>query len=155
MTTEHSTIAICVLAVIAIPLGTFIGISAFKKCTRVPINTLHRSGDIELQYIEPSRPEQIYNRLDLEDQFSYYDRITSWPPSYNTGPILSYRSGTIPSYYTQDRFYINSCLENENITNLYLWFVLVLSIINFFNKYNNSNYSFIIFKLFLILLGFS
>nr|WEH01506.1 hypothetical protein [Russula griseocarnosa] len=131
MSIEHSTIAFCVLAVIAIPLGTFIGISVFKKCTRPVVNTIHRRGDIELQYIEPSRPNQIYNPLDLEDQFSYYDRIISLPPSYYTGAPPSYRSGIIHSYYPDDRFYIHSILENENIIdlNFIYWSILFILII--------------------------
>jgi hypothetical protein len=67
------------------------------------VNTLTRRGDIELNYIEPG---QSYNYPDLlESPAPIYDRIQSYPPSY--------RSGTLPSYYTNDGRLINCCLEDN------------------------------------------
>jgi len=86
--------------------------------TRPPVNTLTRSGDIELvDYIEPTQPGQIYNYPDLfAPQF----------PSYNRVP--SYWSGTPPTYHTVDRLNINSCLENS-INLDYIWIILLCFLI--------------------------
>jgi hypothetical protein len=113
MTTQNQIIIICALAFIAVPLGTFTTIKLIKKLSRTPVNTLIRgSGDIELNYIEPSQPVHEYHPLDLNNlQFPTDGRITSYVPSYETGLIPSYRSGTLPSYHITDRFYINSPLE--------------------------------------------
>ena len=95
MTTQHQIIAVCVLAFIAVPLGTFITIKTINKLTRPPVNVLNRSGDIELvDYIEPTRPQEIYNYDLLQPT---YERVVSMPPSY----------------HTVDRFNVNCCLENS------------------------------------------
>jgi hypothetical protein len=64
MTTQHQIITICVLAFIAVPLGTFTIIKTIKKLTRPPVNTLLRLGDIELNYIEPVHPGHVYQPID-------------------------------------------------------------------------------------------
>jgi hypothetical protein len=48
MTTQHQIIAFCILAVITVPIGTFVSIKLIKKLTSPPVNTLTRRGDIEL-----------------------------------------------------------------------------------------------------------
>lgn len=46
--------------------GVFVAIKKIKQYTRPPVNTLVRSGDIELvDYIEPTHPPQVYTNLDL------------------------------------------------------------------------------------------
>jgi hypothetical protein len=121
MTTQHQIIAICIIFFIAVPVGTLTTIKCIKKLTRVPENTLYRRNDIELvDYIEPSQPLNAYhpNQFDLvNNQFPVLE-IISYPPTYYTGSNPHfYQSGTLPSYQTVDRWYINSCLENENIIN--------------------------------------
>jgi hypothetical protein len=60
MTTQHQIIAICVIAVIAVPLGTFTAIKTINKLMRPPVNVLVRSGDIELMdYIQESNIRDI------------------------------------------------------------------------------------------------
>src|SRR6266436_91715 len=116
MTTQHQIIAICIIVFIAVPVGSFTIIKTINKLTRAPVNTLVRSGDIELvDYIEPTRPQQIFNNQDLLEshgRFSYYyDRISDY------GRVPSYRTGTPPIYQSVDRLNINCCLENN--INLY------------------------------------
>jgi hypothetical protein len=96
---------------------------------------VRRRHDIELtDYIEPSRPEQIYNYPDLLGSYHpIYDRVSDSVrvPSYWTGnPPPSYQSGTIPSYQTVDRLNINSPLENSiNLDYILIVFILVLFLI--------------------------
>jgi hypothetical protein len=110
--------------------GPYVAIKLIKQYTRPPINTLQSSGDIELMdYIEPVRPQQTYNHQDLfEPVFPIYERI-----SVNYWRVPSYRSETLPSYYTDDRIIINSCLENEIISNSdFLIWIISLLIISLF-----------------------
>jgi hypothetical protein len=66
MTTQHQTIAICVLASIAVPLGTFVTIKTINLLTRPTVNRLiSNHQDIELQYIEPVQPDHVYQPLDM------------------------------------------------------------------------------------------
>jgi hypothetical protein len=67
MTTQHQIIAFCVIAVIIVPLGSFIAIKTINKLTRTPVNTLVRpEGDIQMvDFIEPIRPGHIYQPLDI------------------------------------------------------------------------------------------
>jgi hypothetical protein len=123
--THQETIWVVATVCFASTFGVFATIRYIKLHTRPPVNTLVRSGDIELvDYIEPSRPQQIYNYPDLLEshgRFSdYYERIS------NYGRIPSQWSGTPPSYQTVDRGYINSCLENENIINSDFIFVIFM-----------------------------
>src|ERR1700678_108338 len=116
MTTQDQIITICVLVFIAVPLGTFTIIKTINKLSRPPVNTLVRSGDIELvDFIEPTRPQQIFNYPDLLEshgRFSYYyDRISDY------GRVPSYRTGSPPIYQSVDGFNINCVLKNENIIN--------------------------------------
>jgi hypothetical protein len=106
-THQDQIIIICILAIISVPLGTFITIKTINKLSRPPVNTLVRPGDIELvDYIEPTHPGHVYYPIDLSNpRYINYDRVHS------------YYSGNPPSYHTNDRFFINSCLENENIIN--------------------------------------
>jgi hypothetical protein len=118
--TNSNIIIIVVTLTISSTLGVYVAIRKTIQYTRPPVNTLVRSGDIELiDYIEPTHPQQIYNYPDLlEPQFqiNVYERVPS------------YWSGTPPSYQTIDRWNINSCLENS-INLDYIWIILVLSVI--------------------------
>jgi hypothetical protein len=89
MTTQHQVIAFCVIGIIAVPLGVFTTIKLINKLMRPPVNSLVRSTDIELvDYIEPTRPQEIYNYPDLlesHDRIPYYiERISDYGrlPSY-------------------------------------------------------------------------
>jgi hypothetical protein len=146
MTTQHQIIAFCVLASIAVPLGTFVTIKTINKLMRPPINRLVRThGDIELNYIQPG---QTYNYPDLlEPPAPIYDRIQSYsyPPSYETGVIPSYRSGTLPHYQSVDGININCCLE-DNINLDYIFYIILFLIILLYirkliisNQLNNQN----------------
>jgi len=142
MTTQHQIIAICVLAFIAVPLGTFITIKTINKLSRPPVNALNReTGDIELiNYIEPSQPDNAYYPIDLvNNQFPVLERI-SYAPTYYTGSNPPfYRSGTLPYYQTVDGININSCLENENIIllNSYFIFLIIMFLVIIFWKMNS------------------
>jgi len=51
--------------------GVYVAIKKVNQYTRTPVNTL-RSRDIELiDYIEPTRPQQIYNYPDLLDSQTF------------------------------------------------------------------------------------
>jgi len=134
MTTQHQIITICVLAFIAVPLGTFTIIKTIKKLTRPPVNTLVRSGDIEMNYIEPVHPGHVYQPIDSVnpnyinyEAYNWVDRV----PSFYTGQSApSYFSGgNPPSYNVMDRVYINSILENENINLYFIWIIFIYFII--------------------------
>src|ERR1700753_655132 len=132
MTTQNQTIIFCILAFIAVPLGTFITIKTINKLSRPPVNALNRTADIELvDYIEPSQPLNTYypNQFDLvNNQFSVLERFNiSYPPTYYTGSNPPfYRNGTLPYYQSVDGININSCLENENIFNSYFTFLVIM-----------------------------
>jgi hypothetical protein len=115
MTTQDQIIIICVLAFIAVPLGTFITIKTINKLSRPPVNALNRTADIELvDYIEPSQPLNTFypNQIDLvNNQFSVLERI-SYAPTYYTGSNPPfYQSGTLPRYQSVET--INCMLEND------------------------------------------
>lgn len=126
MTTQQQIIAICVLVFIGVPVGTFTIIKCINKLSRPPVNTLVRSGDLELvDYIEPTRPQQIFNYPDLLESHdripyhtSYIERISDY------GRVPSYWSGSPPSYQTVDRSYINSSLENSINLDFIFWIIL-------------------------------
>ena len=158
MTTQHQIIAICIIVFIAVPLGTFTTIKCIKKLTRVPENTLIRSGDIELNYIEPVHHGHVYQPIDSVnpnyinyEAYNWVDRV----PSYYTGQSApSYFSGgNPPSYNVMDRVYINSILENENINLYFIWiiFICFLIIILKMNQYIICLYWFLSHSLILIL----
>jgi hypothetical protein len=120
--TNSNIIIIVVTATICSTLGVYVAIRKTFQYTRPPENTLVRSGDIELvDYIEPTRPQQIYNYPDLlEPQLLTYDRV--------------------PSYHTVDRWYIYSCLENS-INLDYIWiFSLCFLILILFWKFRMKIY---------------
>jgi hypothetical protein len=115
MTTHDQIIAVCVLAIISVPLGTFIAIKTINKLSRPPVNTLTRShGDIELgNYIEPD--------------YSYYpDLLESPAPTYYTGqyPPSYFSGGNPPSFNTIDR--INCPLEDYINLDYILLLVILL-----------------------------
>jgi len=131
MSTQHQIIAICIIATIAVPVGTFVTIKTINKLMRPPVNNLLRThGDIELNYIEPTQPGHSYQPIDWVnpnymnyDPYNWGDRV----PSYYTGQHAPscFSTGNPPSYHTGNGFYINSILENENIINLYfIWIIL-------------------------------
>jgi hypothetical protein len=141
MTTQNQTIIICILGLLAVPLGTFITIKTIKKLTRPSVNVLNRTGDIELvDYIEPSQPLSTYypNQIDLvNNQFPVLE-IISYPPTYYTGSNPPfYRSGTLPYYQSVDGININCCLENENIFNSYFIFLIIMFFVIIFFKINS------------------
>jgi hypothetical protein len=70
-------------------VGVYALIRVINKHTRSPVNTLVRQGDIELvDYIEPSRPHDIYQYPDLlGQQFPIYERFSNYIPY-----------GRVPSY---------------------------------------------------------
>ena len=91
-------------------LGVYVIIRKVIQYTRPPVNTLTRSGDIELvDYIEPTQPQQVFSYPDLLDPgYPTYDRV--------------------PSYHTVDRWNINCCLENS-INLDYFWIILICFLI--------------------------
>jgi len=125
--TNSNIIIIVVTASICSTLGVFVLIRKTIQYTNRPVNTLVRPGDIQLEYIEPTRPQEIYNYPDLlEPQFITYDRL----PSYHTVDHNDWLN-----YYTQDRWYIHSCLENS-INLDYIWifsmcFLILILILKF------------------------
>jgi hypothetical protein len=79
---SHSDIIIIVgTLTFASIFGPYVAIKLIKQYTRPPINTLQRSGDIELMdYIEPAQPQQTHYPLDLLDPaFPIYERFTAFP----------------------------------------------------------------------------
>jgi hypothetical protein len=88
-------------------IGVYAALRYINHHTTPAINTLtRRSGDIELQYIEPA----TNNNLDLLQ------------------PQQVYTFETIPSYFNGSN--INSCLEDSmNLNYIYLFFMVVLTII--------------------------
>jgi hypothetical protein len=122
---SHSDIIIIVATLaFSSTVGVYATIRYINLHTRPPVNTLVRSGDIELvDYIEPTHPQQIYNYPDLfEPQFPIYERISNYV-YFERAP--SYQSGTLPSYHTVDRLNINSSLENS----INLDYILIILII--------------------------
>jgi hypothetical protein len=92
---DHTTIIYVVVTLsICSTLGVYAAIRVIKQHSRPVVNTLNRSGDIELvDYIEPTQPQQIHNYPDLlEPHFPTYERL----PSYHTVDVL-------PSHYLADR----------------------------------------------------
>ena len=128
MSTQNQIIVICILGAIAVPLGTFITIKTIHKLTGSVVNTMNRSGDIELNdYIEPTQLQQAHYDLlspPLPTDFiqfipdgsmlSYYERVSFGNPS--TLP-----SGSLPSYHS---VYINSVFENSINLDSILWVIL-------------------------------
>jgi hypothetical protein len=65
---SHSnTIILVVTGSIASTLGVYVAIRKIIQYTRPPVNTLVRHGDIQLDYIEPTRPGHTYQPVDLEN----------------------------------------------------------------------------------------
>jgi uncharacterized protein YneF (UPF0154 family) len=151
MTTQHQIIAICIIATIAVPVGTFVTIKTINKLMRPPVNNLLRThGDIELDYIEPTQPQQIYNYPDLLGQHFPTHGIISNHPVYE-GSLPSYFStGNPPSYRSGNGFYINSCLENtvnvDYISWLILFFILGFLVIKYLSQKYFKKYDKIIFS---------
>jgi len=118
-------------------VGVYAAIRYINLHTRPPVNSLVRSGDIGLvDYIEPSRPQQIFNYPDLLESHgrtSYYEIISDYwrVPSYWSGNPPSYRTGTLPSYQSVHSGYINCCLEN-NINLFYILIAFILGVLCFF-----------------------
>src|SRR6266436_86576 len=137
MTTQDQIIIICVLAFIAVPLGTFITIKTINKLSRPPVNTLDRRGDIELvDYIEPSQPIHAYYPFDINNNFPTYERI-SYPPTYYTGSNPPfYQSGTLPRYQSVET--INCPLELDFISLLIFLSILIAFIIIIFKYFNSK-----------------
>jgi hypothetical protein len=119
-------IIITVTLFISSTAGVYVAVRYTNLLTRPPVNTLtRRSGDIELQYIEPStnnnldllQPQQVYtsninscleNSINLESTPSY---LSGNPPSYNTLDLL--QQVYIPSY--QNTSYIPTCQNTSYI----------------------------------------
>jgi hypothetical protein len=130
---SHSDIIIIVVTLtISSTLGVYVAIRKINHYTRPPVNTLHRSGDIEIvDYIEPSQPIHAYHPFEINNfQFPTYERIPMYPPSYETGVIPSYRSGTLPTYQSMEGININCCLENNiNLEIILLVFIFICFLI--------------------------
>lgn len=138
MTTQHQIIAFCVIAFLAVPLGTFTAIKCIKKLTRPPVNTLIRShGDIELNFIEPSQPGHAYLPIDTlnpnymsYETYNWGERVSSyWSnrlPSYFSGQHAPsyYSGGNPPSFNSVDRGFINCSLEDNINLDYILWLFL-------------------------------
>jgi hypothetical protein len=64
---SHSDIIwIIVTATFSSTVGVYAAVRYIKLHTRPPVNTLVRSGDLQLvDYIEPTHPPQVYTNLDL------------------------------------------------------------------------------------------
>jgi hypothetical protein len=131
MTHQDQIIIFCILALFAVPVGTFTAIKTVKKLTRPVSNTLVRHGDIELgDYIQPIQdyPDLLDSPTPIFDRVAIYDRV----PSYWSG-VPPYQSGTLPYYQSYDRLQLNSCLENENFINLYfIWIIFIFILIIIF-----------------------
>lgn len=122
--THTDIIWIVVTLTFSSTVGVYAAIRYTNLHTRPPVNTLQRSGDIELvDYIEPTRPQQIFNYPDLLEshgRFSYYyDRISDY------GRVPSYRTGTPPIYQSVDR--LNIICPLEDYINLDYILILILS----------------------------
>lgn len=146
MTHQDQVIAICVLLIITVPLGTFTTIKLIKRLTRAPVNTLVRPGDIELvDYIEPSRPGITYYPRELLDSQLYptYERYSS-APTYYSGVN---HSSILPSYHTVDNNIINCCLENENMNIFYYFIITIILTLYLLKKAKQQNLNLIPFSL--------
>jgi len=126
------TIIFCILAAVAVPVGTFTTIKCIKKLTSHPVNTLHRRPDIELvDYITPTQPPNSF-QIDLEN----YNLPYIYPPSYRSGILPSYRSDILPLY--ENGYNIHCCLENEYMNIYFIIFsISIFLILYLFFKYVN------------------
>jgi hypothetical protein len=138
MTTQHEIIIICIMAAIAVPVGTFTAVKTINKLMRPPVNRLVRThGDIELNFIEPSQPGHAYLPLDAlnpnymnYESYNWGERVSSyWSnrlPSYYTGQHAPsyYSGGNPPSFNTVDRGFINCSLEDNINLDYILWLIL-------------------------------
>jgi len=140
-----------ILIIVTVSISSTLGVYLVWRCinqhTNPPINSLtRRSGDIELQYIEPStnntldllQPQRVYNsniNSCLEDSINLQRSQSYWscnPPSYNSTTINSCLEDSInlqriPSFLND--LTINSCLEDSINLNYYIFFIVVLTII--------------------------
>jgi len=148
-------------------VGVYATIRYIKLHTTPPVNTLVRSGDIELgDYIEQTQPiynypdltesAQIINYPDLPEPLpiitiqQQYERITNF---VHNERVHSFLSSNPPSYHTMDRWNINSCLENSINLDFIPWLIFLSILIAFIIifKYFKTNVSiFLIPNLFLI-----
>lgn len=127
--THTETIWIVVTLSLVSTLGVYSALRVIKLYTWPTGNVLVRRGDIELaDYIQPNQQNNLdllENPTPIFDRVAIYDRV----PSYWSG-VPPYQPGTIPSYHTYDRLQINSCLEYENIINLYfIWIIFTCLLI--------------------------
>lgn len=126
MSNQTQVIMFCVIGVLGTPLVVFVAIKTINKLMRPPVNTLIRSGDIELvDYVQPSQPLNTYYPRELLDSQFYpiYERFSA-APTYYSGVNKS-----LPSYHTVDSNIINCCLENENVINQIIsWLIIFLLI---------------------------
>jgi hypothetical protein len=98
-------------------VGVYAAIRYINIHSRQVENVLTRRGDIELiEHIEPAQPLQVYTPRYpdlLNPEYPRYQRVSTLAPTYNSGPIPSYRSGTLPPPYESMDNFINSPLELE------------------------------------------
>jgi hypothetical protein len=81
----HTDYIIIILgASLMLGMGTCVAIREVNRYARPVENVLTRRGDLELvDYIEPTRPQQIYNYPDLlTPEFTTYERISNRVQSY-------------------------------------------------------------------------
>jgi len=145
MSTTEKIWIIAGLATLARSMGLVVCLrEIIYRVNRIPVhNTLRRNhNDIQLEYIEPIRPNQleyiepvrpnhIYQPLDIEtlnyESYNWGDRLsTYWSdrvPTYYSGQLVPsyYTGGNPPSYNIIDRGFINSSLE-DNINLSILWY---------------------------------
>ena len=154
MSTQNQIIVICILGAIAVPLGTFITIKTIHKLTRPVVNTMNRSGDIELMdYNEPTQLQQAHYDLlspPLSTDFIQFMPDTSMLSYYERGTSsgIGNPSGSLPSYHS---VYINSVSENGINLDYILWLVLFLIISVLIINFKNNFYKNKILSKFIVL----
>lgn len=156
--------------------GIYVAVKKINQYSRAPENVLTRRGDIELvDYNEPTQPLQAYFQSGADsisttggdasiDFPIIIESIPSHHPivSVQNGTIFSYQAeidlpvidstqtGTSLNYQPEINYWINSCLENENIFNsdsiigiiliIFLFLFLINIIKNNKPKFFNKNY---------------
>lgn len=122
-------------------MGVCVAIREVNRYARPAENVLTRRGDIEMiDHIEPTQPLQAYTPryLDLlNPEYPRYQRVSTLAPTYNSGPVPSYRSGTLPPPYESMDNFINSPLELE-LSDITPWVIFLLIFIAFIIKFKNK-----------------
>lgn len=146
MTTQTQIIIICIMAAVAVPVGTFTLIQCIKKLTPTPVNSLHRRGDLQLvDFITPTQPPNSF-QIDLENYNSHYTNFNSiYPPSYRSGILPSYQSEILPLY--ENGYNIHCCLEYDYLNINFIFLISIFLTLFLFLKYVNFSPEFNIMNL--------